>query len=222
MINLLMSKLKEIINQTKNEGFTHKRSMSSPFLLIMENGEPFYSWVFVERSVFKTCYFSLISINEEQNCVVLELLVPCCMRSTCCQKVLYRSSSKILVDLSFLCGMIEAELPVYDALILKNIEPHHLLLDFSTSPSSVEIWRNGTRLLNTATVVLHHHDDQEVPVSITIQTKKACHDICVQKGESRSITVKDMMLILKKQATENVQARLDIQLNMVQRKKIRL
>lgn len=118
--------------------------------------------------------------------------------------------------------MIEAELPVYDALILKNIEPHHLLLDFSTSPSSVEIWRNGTRLLNTATVVLHHHDDQEVPVSITIQTKKACHDICVQKGESRSITVKDMMLILKKQATENVQARLDIQLNMVQRKKIRL
>ncbi|MBR0621832.1 hypothetical protein LG401_08335 [Bacillus pumilus] len=217
-----MSKLKEIINQTKNEGFTHKRSMSSPFLLIMENGEPFYSWVFVERSVFKTCYFSLISINEEQNCVVLELLVPCCMRSTCCQKVLYRSSSKILVDLSFLCGMIEAELPVYDALILKNIEPHHLLLDFSTSPSSVEIWRNGTRLLNTATVVLHHHDDQEVPVSITIQTKKACHDICVQKGESRSITVKDMMLILKKQATENVQARLDIQLNMVQRKKIRL
>ncbi|MFW5429158.1 CotZ-related putative spore coat protein [Bacillus pumilus] len=217
-----MSKLKEIINQTKNEGFTHKRSMSSPFLLIMENGEPFYSWVFVERSVFKTCYFSLISINEEQNCVVLELLVPCCMRSTCCQKVLYRSSSKILVDLSFLCGMIEAELSVYDALILKNIEPHHLLLDFSTSPSSVEIWRNGTRLLNTATVVLHHHDDQEVPVSITIQTKKACHDICVQKGESRSITVKDMMLILKKQATENVQARLDIQLNMVQRKKIRL
>ncbi|MCY7616373.1 hypothetical protein C6Y01_01340 [Bacillus sp. NMCC46] len=217
-----MSKLKEIINQTKNEGFTHKRSMSSPFLLIMENGEPFYSWVFVERSVFNTCYFSLISINEEQNCVVLELLVPCCMRSTCCQKVLYRSSSKILVDLSFLCGMIEAELPVYDALILKNIEPHHLLLDFSTSPSSVEIWRNGTRLLNTATVVLHHHDDQEVPVSITIQTKKACHDICVQKGESRSITVKDMMLILKKQATENVQARLDIQLNMVQRKKIRL
>nr|MDF9458994.1 CotZ-related putative spore coat protein [Bacillus pumilus] len=144
------------------------------------------------------------------------------MRSTCCQKVLYRSSSKILVDLSFLCGMIEAEPPVYDALILKNIEPHHLLLDFSTSPSSVEIWRNGTRLLNTATVVLHHHDDQEVPVSITIQTKKACHDICVQKGESRSITVKDMMLILKKQATENVQARLDIQLNMVQRKKIRL
>lgn len=217
-----MSKLKEINNQTKNEGFTYKRSMSSPFLLIMENGEPFYSWVFFERSVFKTCYFSLISINEEQNCVVLELLVPCCMRSTCCQKVLYRSSSKILVDLAFLCGMIEAELPVYDALILKNIEPHHLLLGFSTSPSSVEIWRNGTRLLNTATVVLHHHDDQDVPVSITIQTKKACHDICVQKGESRSITVKDMMLILKKQATENVQARLDIQLNMVQRKKIRL
>nr|MDF9458995.1 CotY/CotZ family spore coat protein [Bacillus pumilus] len=51
--------------------------MSSPFLLIMENGEPFYSWVFVERSVINTCYFSLISINEEQNCVVLELLVPC-------------------------------------------------------------------------------------------------------------------------------------------------
>ncbi|MGG0526219.1 CotZ-related putative spore coat protein [Bacillus pumilus] len=217
-----MSKLKEINNQTKNEGFTHKRSISSPFLLIMEDGEPFYSWVFFERSVFKTCYFSLISINEEQNCVVLELLVPCCMRSTCCQKVLYRSSSKILVDLSFLCGMIETELPVYDAFILKNIEHHHLLLDFSTSPSAVEIWRNGTKLPNAATVVLHHRDDQDVPVSITIQTKKACHDICVQKGESRSITVKDMMLILNHQTAEKVQARLDIQLNMVQRKKIRL
>ncbi|MCY7434613.1 hypothetical protein MCY90_04520 [Bacillus pumilus] len=217
-----MSKLKEINNQTKNESFTHKRSMSPSFLLLMEDGEPFYSWVFFEKSVFKTCYFSLISINEEQNCVVLELLVPCCMRSACCQKVLYRSSSKILVDLSFLCGMIEAELPVYDALILKNIEPHHLLLGFSTSPSSVEIWRNGTKLLNTATVVLHHHDDQDVPVSITIQTRRACHDICVQKGESRSITVKDMMLIFNHQTAEKVQACLDIQLNMVQRKKIRL
>ncbi|MBR0592450.1 MULTISPECIES: CotZ-related putative spore coat protein [Bacillus] len=217
-----MSKLKEINNQTKNESFTHKRSMSPSFLLLMEDGEPFYSWVFFEKSVFKTCYFSLISINEEQNCVVLELLVPCCMRSACCQKVLYRSSSKILVDLSFLCGMIEAEQPVYDAIILKNIEPHHLLLGFSTSPSSVEIWRNGTKLPNAATVILHHHDDQDVPVSITIQTKKSCHDICVQKGESRSITVKDMMLIFNHQTTEKVQACLDIQLNMVQRKKIRL
>ncbi|MFS3913490.1 CotZ-related putative spore coat protein [Bacillus australimaris] len=217
-----MSKLKEINNQKKNDGFTHKRSLSSPFLLIMEDGEPFYSWVFFERSIFKTCYFSLISINEEQNCVVLELLVPCCMRSSCCQKVLYRSSSKILVDLSFLCGLMEVKLPVYDALILKNIESHHILLCFSASSSSVEIWRNGTKLLNTATVVLHHHDDQNVPVSITIQTKKTCHDICVQKGESRAITVKDMMLILKNQAAENVQARLEIQLNMVQRKKIRL
>ncbi|TKI24248.1 hypothetical protein FCO27_05450 [Bacillus pumilus] len=217
-----MSKLKEINNQTKNESFTHKRSMSPSFLLLMEDGEPFYSWVFFEKSVFKTCYFSLISINEEQNCVVLELLVPCCMRSACCQKVLYRSSSKILVDLSFLCGMIEAEQPVYDAIILKNIEPHHLLLGFSTSPSSVEIWRNGTKSPNVATVILHHHDDQDVPVSITIQTKKSCHDICVQKGESRSITVKDMMLIFNHQTTEKVQACLDIQLNMVQRKKIRL
>lgn len=118
--------------------------------------------------------------------------------------------------------MIEADLPVYDALILKNIEPHHLLLNFSTSPSSIEIWRNGTKSPNAATVVLHHRDDQDVPVSITIQTKKACHDICVQKGESRSITVKDMMLIFNHQTTEKVQARLDIQLNMVQRKKIRL
>ncbi|MCM2988304.1 CotZ-related putative spore coat protein [Bacillus safensis] len=150
--------------------------MSPPFLLFMEDGEPFYSWVFFEKSVFKTCYFSLLSINEEQNFVVLELLVPCCMRSTCCQKVLYRSSSKILVDLSFLCRLIEEDLPVYyDALILKNIEPYHLHFDFSTSPCSVEIWRNGTNLLNTATLVLHHHDDQDVPVSITIQTRKACH-----------------------------------------------
>ncbi|MGG1699129.1 CotZ-related putative spore coat protein [Bacillus zhangzhouensis] len=217
-----MSKLKELNNKTKDEGFTHKRSMSSPFLLIMEDGEPFYSWVFFEKSVFKTCYFSLISINEEQNCVVLELLVPCCMRSACCQKVLYRSSSRILVDLSFLCGMSEVELPVYDALILKNIEPHHILLCFSTSASSFEIWRNGTKLLNTATVVLHHQDDQDVPISVKIQTKKACHDICVQKGESRAITVKDMMFILKEESIENVQALVEIQINIVRRKKIKL
>lgn len=72
----------------------------------------------------------------------------------------------------FLCGLMKVKLPVYDALILKNIESHHILLCFSASSSSVEIWRNGTKLLNTATVVLHHHDDQNVPVSITIQTKK--------------------------------------------------
>nr|WP_257215506.1 CotZ-related putative spore coat protein [Bacillus pumilus] len=82
--------------KTTNEDFAHKRLMSSPFLLIMEDGEPFYSWVFFERSVFQTCYFSLISINEEQSCVVLELLATWCMGSTCCQKVLYQSTSKIL------------------------------------------------------------------------------------------------------------------------------
>ncbi|SFW99399.1 Spore coat protein Z [Bacillus altitudinis] len=217
-----MSKLKEINNQTKLEGFTHKRSMSSPFLLTMEDGEPFYSWVFFERSVFKTCYFSLSSINENQNCVVLELLVPCCNRSTCCQKVLYRSSSKILVDLSFLCGIIEVELPVYDALILKNIESHHIFLCFSTTPSSVEVWRNGTKFLNTATVVLHHQDHQDVPVAIRIHTGTFCYDLLVQKGESRAITVKDVKFILKSPSTENVQARLDMQINMVQRRKIKL
>lgn len=217
-----MSKLKEIKNKTKDEGFAHKRSMCSPFLLIKEDGEPFYSWVFFERSVFKTCYFSVISMNEEQNCVLLELLVPCCTRSTCCQKVLYRSSSKILVDLSFLCGISEVELPVYDALILRNIETHHILLCFSTSPNSFEIWRNGTKLLNTATVVLHHQDDQDVPITIKVQTKKACHDMCVQKGESRAITVKDIMFILKEESIENVQALLEIQFNMVRREKIKL
>ncbi|MFB8734682.1 hypothetical protein ACEQPO_14575 [Bacillus sp. SL00103] len=63
-------------------------------------------------------------------------------------------------------------MPVYDALILKNIEPHHILLGFSTSPSSIEIWRNGTKLLNTATVVLHHHDDQDVPVTMRFKREE--------------------------------------------------
>ena len=114
------------------------------------------------------------------------------------------------------------ELPVYDALILRNIETHHILLCFSTSPNSFEIWRNGTKLLNTATVVLHHQDDQDVPITIKVQTKKACHDMCVQKGESRAITVKDIMFILKEESIENVQALLEIQFNMVRREKIKL
>ncbi|MEH7650654.1 CotZ-related putative spore coat protein [Bacillus safensis] len=178
-----MSKLKEINNQTKNESFTHKRSMSPPFLLFMEDGEPFYSWVFFEKSVFKTCYFSLLSINEEQNFVVLELLVPCCMRSTCCQKVLYRSSSKILVDLSFLCRLIEEDLPVYyDALILKNIEPYHLHFDFSTSPCLLkfgEMEQIYSIQLHWFCIIMMIKMSQFLS-----RFKREKHVISVQKGES--------------------------------------
>ncbi|WP_353855650.1 CotZ-related putative spore coat protein [Bacillus sp. Bos-x628] len=217
-----MSRLKEKKNKTKDERFAHKCSVDFPFFLMTKDGAPFYSWVFSENNMFKTCFFSLISINEDHNCVLLELLVPCCARPACCQKVLYRSSSRILMDVSFLCGISEVELPVYDDLILRNIETHRIPLCFSTSSSSFEIWRNETKLRNTATVVLHHQGDQDVPISIRIQTKKTSHHVCVKKGESRAITVEDILYISKEESTENVQALLDIQLNMVRRKKIKL
>ncbi|OLP66314.1 hypothetical protein BACPU_06160 [Bacillus pumilus] len=127
------------------------------------------------------------------------------------------------MDLSFLCGMSEVGLPVYDAFILRKIETHHVVQRVSTSPTSFEVWRNGTRFHNTATVVLCHQGDQDVSIAIRVQTKKACHRLCVEKGESRAITVENIMFISKEiSSIENAQALLDIQLNLVRKKKIKL
>ncbi|MFS0654850.1 CotZ-related putative spore coat protein [Bacillus sp. 179-C3.3 HS] len=211
-----------MIHHSKDVRFAYKRSIRSPFLLIMEDGEPFCSWVFYERNAFKTCYFSLVSINEEHHCVWLELLVPCCTRATCSRKVLYRSSSRILVDLSCICGITQVGLPVYDALILKNIQTHRLHFCLSTTSHSIDVWRNGTTCPNTATIVLCHQGNQDVPITISIQTKKGCHFLSVKKGESRSITLENIMLISKEKSLEHVEAILEIQLHVVKRRKIKL
>ncbi|OLP66259.1 hypothetical protein BACPU_05610 [Bacillus pumilus] len=214
MKNLMLNRLKDMQHEISGD------IICPPFCFITGDGKPFYSWVFTGNKVFETCFFSLISINEENNCVLLELLVPCFKNFHLCQKGLYRSNSCVLVDISLFCGISEVELPVFDYIILEHIEKYPVLCCFSTSSCSLELWRNGTRSMNTATVVLHHQDEQDSPISINIQTKKSLHTLCVEKGESRAITVKDVNSIMKNDSKHKIRALLELQLNLIQREKI--
>ncbi|WEY94647.2 CotZ-related putative spore coat protein [Bacillus subtilis] len=83
----------------------------TPVFLINREGEHFIASGISNGELFQTCYFKVISVNELRKCAVLELLVPCCKKTLCANKVLYRSDSRILIDISFFSGIGEVKIP---------------------------------------------------------------------------------------------------------------
>ncbi|UQZ48054.1 CotZ-related putative spore coat protein [Bacillus sp. PK3-037] len=214
MTNLIVNKLKEI--QNKNLEFAQKCPSITPFYLLTQEGELFIASSLSNGHSFQTSFFSIISVNEPSNCVVLELLVPCCLQSMCCTRVLYRSNSRILIDTSFLCGIAEVKIPVYDGLILKNIVKDIFNLCFSTNEKTSNIlWSNESTFANTATVTLHHKDNKDSTIKIKLQTKEDIYSLCVKKGESFAITVKDLECLKVDSSNGKIHGLIEVQLNHI-------
>ncbi|MDM5296804.1 CotZ-related putative spore coat protein [Bacillus pumilus] len=216
MTNFIIEKLKKI-HSTKNE-FVQKCSSITPFFLMTQEGEHFFASGLSNDHSFQTCYFTVVSVNELRNCVVLELLVPCCMKPICANKVLYRSDSRILIDISFLCGIGEVNIPVYDYSVVKTSIKDNFDICFSTSKNKPNIlWNSELNFANTATVILHHKDHEHSPIKIILQTKENIFSLCVKKGESCAITVKDLECLKVDSSKRTLHGLIEVQLNRIKK-----
>lgn len=190
----------------------------TPIFLITQEGEHFFASGISKGISFQTCYFTVVSVNELQNCAVLELLVPCCLESICANKVLYRSESRILIDISFICGIGELNIPVYDYLVIKTTIKDTFNICFSTPENKSSIlWNNVSNIDNTATVTLHHKDDKNSTIKIFLQTKKNISSLSVRKGECIAITVKDLECLKVDSSNQILHALLEVQLNHIKK-----
>lgn len=188
----------------------------TPVFFINQEGEHFIASGISNGELFQTCYFKVISVNELRKCVVLELLVPCCMKTLCANKVLYRSDSRILIDISFFCGIGEVKIPVYDYLILKPSIKDKFEICFLTNENKTGVlWNNESNFANTATVTLHHKDTKNSSIKIILQTKENIYSLGVNKGESCSITVKDLECLKIESSKRKSKGQIDVQLNHI-------
>ncbi|MCY8933979.1 hypothetical protein MOE21_15355 [Bacillus atrophaeus] len=218
LTNFIIEKLKEIHNISKKIEFVQKCSSITPFFLITQEGELFFASGLSNGHSFQTCYFTVVSVNELQNCVVLELLVPCCLKSICANKALYRSDSRILIDTSFLCGIGEVNIRVYDYLVLKTSIKDNFDICFSTSENkSTILWNSESSFANTATVTLHHKDNKYSTIKIILQTKDNIFSLSVRKGESCAITVKDLECLKVDSSKRKLHGLIEVQLNHIKK-----
>ncbi|MED1124606.1 CotZ-related putative spore coat protein [Bacillus atrophaeus] len=218
MTNFIIEKLKENHNINKKVEFVQKCSSLTPIFLINQEGEHFFASGLSNGHSFQTCYFIVISVNELRNCVVLELLVPCCMKPICANKALYRTDSRILIDISFLCGIGEVNIPVYDYLVLKTSIKDNFDICFSTSENKSSIlWNNESNFANTATVTLHHKDNEDSAIKIILQTKENIFSLGVKKGESCAITVKDLECLKVYSSKRKLHGLIEVQLNHIKK-----
>ncbi|WP_459380093.1 CotZ-related putative spore coat protein [Bacillus atrophaeus] len=216
LTNFIIEKLKEIHKISEKLEFVQKCSSITPFFFITQEGELFFATGVSNGHSFQTCYFTVISVNELRNCVVLELLVPCCSKLICTNKVLYRSNSRILIDISFLCGIGEVKIPVYDYLILKTNIKDKFNICFSTSENKPSIlWNNESNFANTATVTLHHKDSKESTIKVILQTKENIFSLGVKKGESCAISVKDLECLKVDSSKRKLHGLIEVQLNHI-------
>ncbi|WP_156476216.1 CotZ-related putative spore coat protein [Bacillus nakamurai] len=218
MTNFIIKKLKEIHNINKKLEIVQKCSCINPFFLITREGEHFFASDLSNGHSFKTCYFTVISVNEPRNCVVLELLVPCCLNSICTNRALYRSNSRILIDISCFCGMGILKIPVYDYLVLKtNIKDKFRICFSTTEKKSSILWNNESNFANTATVTLHHKDNKNSTIKINLQTKEYLYSLSVKKGESCAITVKDLECLSVDSSKKILHGLIEVQLNHIKK-----
>ncbi|MGG1103218.1 CotZ-related putative spore coat protein [Bacillus subtilis] len=211
----IIEKLKRIQSNDKQLKVGECFSVT-PVFLINQEGEHFIVSGISNGQLFQTCYFKVVSVNEQRNCVVLELLVPCCMRTLCGNKALYRTDSRILVDISFFCGIGEVKIPVYDYLILKPSIKDKFEICFSTNENKTGVlWNNESNFANTATVTLHHKDTKNSSIKIILQTKENIYSLHVNKGESCSITVKDLKCLKIESSKRKLQGQIEVQLNHI-------
>lgn len=218
LTNFIIKKLKEIHDINKKSGNVQKYSCIYPFFLITQEGEHFFASGLSNGHSFKTCFFTVVSVNELRNCVVLELLVPCCLNSKCANRALYRSSSRILIDISCFCGMGLLKIPVYDYLVLKtNIKDKFRICFTTTKKKSSILWNNKSNFANTATVTLHHKDNKNSTIKINLQTKENLYSLNVKKGESCAITVKDLECLSIDSSKKILHGLIEVHLNHIKK-----
>ncbi|MCZ2259929.1 CotZ-related putative spore coat protein [Sporosarcina sp. G11-34] len=217
MTSWIAERLKKIEPINKKE--THKLACQSalPFMLVGKDGEPFSVIGISGGCFFVSSFFTVICIDEKSKCAVLEVLFP-----RCCGRELFRTQARIFVDLSCFCGIEALPIPVFDCLIECHVKKDHLCLPFMLvkTDTTKTVWSTvQEKIGNTATITVNYVGPDPI-VNLTLVTKDEVIPFVMVRGECRSVTVLNLKSIEVLTPLEQVRGTVEVQLNLVEKKKV--
>lgn len=205
----------EIINKKERDILELECQSALPFILFTTNGELFSSFGFSKSSFFNSHFFTVVSINKETQCAVLEVLL-------CKQDKLFRTKTFVVIDISCICGIHIIPFPVFDFFVEAHLTNDHFCLPFhlTKEDSSKTIWRATQNKMETATTISVTCEETDQVAKLIVNTKSGVIPLKVPKGEISSITVSDIRSIEVLTPDEIVKGTVEIQLNRCEKKKI--
>lgn len=189
-------------------------NINLPFMLIGQDGMPFTAYGLADNCLFSSPYFIITSVSKPDQCVLLEVLFPCC-----CGKKLVHTKSRVLVDLTCFAGVQVVSKPVIDCLQKCIVAVDQICLPFELTneeePKPIwEIQREETEHIATVTVLYFGTDEV---LDLVLNTGQEEISIQLQKSESRSITVCNLQSLEIENPKKSVKGKIDIQLNFLKR-----
>lgn len=196
-----------------------------PLYLITCDARLFYGISHINGYLVKTPFFTVESVDPEQQSAVLNMLVP--YPNTCfhCMRALIRTETYINIDLSSMCGFSYVPLPIYDYFPVANIIQNSFCLDFKLNETEPQrtIWNSANdQLKNTATIIFHYRSGKDSFIHINIYLKEKVIPQTIPKGVARAITVPDLRKIEICSSEHLVKGTVDLLLNRKKETKIYL
>lgn len=188
---------------------------STPFRLIGQDGAPFTVLGFSKGCFFRSPFFTIMSMDCESHCAVLEVLVPC-------GNELFHTEARVLVRLNCFCSFEIVSKPVFDCLEQSQITKDQFCLPFkltkNDSPKTIcRIDRNDVQHMGTISV---HYTGTDPEVKLTLYTKEETISLTIPRGKFRSITGLNLQSIEIANPIESVKGTIDTQLNFCEKKTI--
>ncbi|HJF31758.1 MAG TPA: hypothetical protein K8V56_08260 [Sporosarcina psychrophila] len=205
--------LKEMV--TKKETQLLGLQTALPFILVRKDGTPFTVLGFSKGCFFRSPFFTVLSVDEENLCVVLEVLASCG-----CGNNLFHTKARVLVNLDCFCSIEIVDKPVFDFLLLSHVTKDLVCLPFMLTKNDItkticRINRKDVQLTATITV---YYDGEDSQIRLTVYTYEGIITLIVPKNESRSITVFKLQSIEIATPIKEVKGTIEMQLNYCEKK----
>lgn len=205
----------EIINKKERDMLELECMSALPFTFLGTNNELFSGFGFSGGYFFKSHFFTVVSINKETKCAVLEVLL-------CKKDKLFRTKSRVVIDISCICGIQIIPFPVFDFYLEAHLTNDHFCLPFHLTKRDTPktIWRASQNKMENATTISVNHEGTDQVARLIVNTKSGVMPMTVPKGEISSITVSDILSMVVLTPKEIVKGTVEIQLNRCEKRKI--
>ncbi|WP_338754904.1 CotZ-related putative spore coat protein [Bacillus sp. FJAT-52991] len=206
--------------ETINKKKTHTLECQSalPVIIFKKNGKPLSIVGFSRGSCFESHFFTVLSINKETQCAVLEVLL-------CKPGKLFRTEACVTVDISCICGIEIVSIPVFDCFLEAHMTNDHFCLPFTLAKADTPkiIWSstNQHKIKNVATISVNY-EGTDPEMKLIINTKEKAIPLAVLKGQMSSITALNLLSIEVSTPNEQVKGTVEIQLNLCEKKIVHL
>lgn len=209
--------MSNIITQLFNQIPQVQESKSvHPLILIGDNGELFSSIGNSRGCFISSCFFNLIAFDKN-NCAVFEVLKPLYGA-----KKLFRTQARVTVDPSCFCGVEFVSIPVFDCLIKSTVTKEEVCIPFSLSNTDdlKNLWINRQKHLENIVTLGIKYNGIDPELNLIFHTKQDVISIVVPKEKCKYVTISNLLSFEVATPVEQVEGKIDMQLNLSEKNRI--